>query len=51
MEMGSDWKVVKTEDWKLGGTVTYYDVGSKKDYVMWHNEQNCFVAWIRKEIV
>lgn len=51
MEKSESWKEVKTEAWKLGGTVTYYDVGSNKDYVMWHNEQDCFMAWIRKDVV
>lgn len=50
MEKSEDWKLVKESPW-FDGTIQYYDVGSRVDYVAWHKETNMFLGWIRKNQV
>jgi hypothetical protein len=55
MEKDETWKVVSESPWiisksgRTGGTIIYYDVGSRNNYVAWHKEKDMFMGWIGKD--
>lgn len=55
MKKENHWKKVTEKPWIVGkngetaGTIIYYEVGSRKNYIAWHKEKDTFMCWIGKD--